>query len=101
MSFMTPSYFNPLSQERGGPFHKGRAQPAHRSFARSHTTKTNVKANPRWKNCFSPVLDRDQTPSSAMFRRLKDFRRVATRYDRNAVNFLVAVCIAATLSYWL
>ena len=36
-----------------------------------------------------------------MFCRLKDFRRVATRYDRNAVNFLAAVCIAAAVSYWL
>jgi transposase len=36
-----------------------------------------------------------------MFCRLKDFRRIATRYDRNAVNFLAAVCIAATVSYWL
>jgi hypothetical protein len=26
---------------------------------------------------------------------------VATRYDRNATNFLAAVCIAATVSYWL
>ena len=24
-----------------------------------------------------------------------------TRYDRNAVNFLAAVCIAATVAYWL
>jgi hypothetical protein len=32
---------------------------------------------------------------------LEDFRRVATRYDRNAPNFLAAVCIAATVSYWL
>ena len=30
--------------------------------------------------------------------RLKDFRRVATRYDRLATNFLAAVCIAATVS---
>jgi transposase len=36
-----------------------------------------------------------------MFCRLKDFRRVATRYDRNAVNFLAAVCIAAAISYRL
>lgn len=27
-----------------------------------------------------------------------DFRRVATRYDRNAANFLAAVCIAATVA---
>ena len=36
-----------------------------------------------------------------MFNRLKDFRRIATRYDRLAKNFLAAVCIAATVSYWL
>jgi len=36
-----------------------------------------------------------------MFCRLKDFRRVATKNDRNAANFLAAVCIAATVSYWL
>ncbi|MGB5086210.1 MAG: IS5/IS1182 family transposase, partial [Methylocystis silviterrae] len=27
--------------------------------------------------------------------------RIATRYDRSATNFLAAVCIAATISYWL
>jgi transposase len=31
----------------------------------------------------------------------KDFRRIATRYDRLATNFLAAVCIAAPVSYWL
>jgi transposase len=36
-----------------------------------------------------------------MFCRLKDFRRIATRYDRLAINFLAAVCIAAAVSYWL
>ena len=36
-----------------------------------------------------------------LFCRLKDFRRMATRYDRNADNFLAAVCIAAVVSYWL
>ena len=32
---------------------------------------------------------------------LKDFRRIATRYDRKAINFLAAVCIARTVSCWL
>ena len=59
------------------------------------------KTNRRWKNCFSPVLYRDRNAIERMFCRLKDFRRDATRYDRNAVNFLAAVCIAATVSYWL
>jgi transposase len=36
-----------------------------------------------------------------MFCRLKDFRRIATRYDRLAVPLLTAICIAATVSYCL
>jgi transposase len=59
------------------------------------------KANRKWKNCFSPHLYRNRNAIERTFCRLKDFRRVATRYDRNAVNFLAAVCIAATVSYWL
>ena len=59
------------------------------------------KANRKWKNCFSPFLYRNRNAIERMFCRLKDFRRIATRYDRNAANFLAAVCIAATVSYWL
>jgi transposase len=54
------------------------------------------KANRKWKNCFSPFLYRNRNAIERMFCRLKDFRRVATRYDRSAVNFLAAVYIAAT-----
>jgi transposase len=60
-----------------------------------------LKANRKWKNCFSPFLYRNRNAIERMFCRLKDFRRVATRYDRSASNFLAAVCIAATVSYWL
>jgi transposase len=35
------------------------------------------------------------------FCRLKDFRRIATRYDKLARNFLAAVQIAALVAYWL
>ena len=35
-----------------------------------------------------------------MFCRLKDWRRIATRYDRTARNFLSALALAATLSFW-
>ena len=35
------------------------------------------------------------------FNKLKNARRVATRYDRSATNFLAAVSIAATVSYSL
>ena len=36
-----------------------------------------------------------------MFGRLKDWRRVATRYDRCAKTFLSAVALAATVIFWL
>ncbi len=35
------------------------------------------------------------------FCRLKDFRRVATRYDRLASTFISTVCIAAIVAFWL
>lgn len=55
----------------------------------------------RWKNCFSPYLYRARNAIERMFGRLKDFRRIATRYDRLAHNYLAAVCLAATVCYWL
>ena len=36
-----------------------------------------------------------------MFGRLKDWRRIHTRYDRCAHTFMSAICIAATLIFWL
>jgi transposase len=35
------------------------------------------------------------------FCRLKDFRRIATRYDKLARNFLAAVHLAAVVAYWI
>ncbi len=35
------------------------------------------------------------------FCRLKDFRRVATRYDKLARNFLSAVALATLVAFWL
>ena len=36
-----------------------------------------------------------------MFGRLKDWRRVATRYDRCPETFLSAIALAATILFWL
>ena len=59
------------------------------------------RSHRRWKNCFSPYLYRGRNAIERMFGRLKDFRRIATRYDRLARNYLAAVVLAATISYWL
>ena len=36
-----------------------------------------------------------------MFNRLKDFRRLATRYDKLARNFLATAAIAALVLWWI
>jgi transposase len=36
-----------------------------------------------------------------MFGRLKDWRRIHTRYDRCAHTYLSAICIAAAITFWL
>jgi transposase len=36
-----------------------------------------------------------------LFNRLKDFRRIATRYDKLARNFLAGILLAATIIWWL
>jgi transposase len=60
-----------------------------------------AKANRKWKNALSPLLQLSRNAIERMFCRLKDFRRVATRYDRAASNFLAAVCVVVSVSYWL
>ena len=36
-----------------------------------------------------------------MFAKLKDWRRIHTRYDRCAHTFISAICIAAVVIFWL
>lgn len=82
---------------------KGYDSNAIRHKVESKGTMPNIppKTNRRWTNCFSPFLYRDRNAIERMFGRLKDFRRIATRYDRLAQNYLAAVHIAAIVCYWL
>ena len=45
--------------------------------------------------------DKRRNRIEIMFGRLKDWRRVATRYDRCPKVFLSAIALAATVIYWL
>ena len=47
------------------------------------------------------VLYRQRHKIEIMFGRLKDWRRIHTRYDRCAHTCLSAICIAAALIFWL
>jgi transposase len=44
---------------------------------------------------------RDRHLIENAFCRLKDFRRVATRYDKLANNFLSGVALATAIAFWL
>jgi transposase len=44
---------------------------------------------------------RDRHLVENAFCRLKDFRRVATRYDKLATNFLSGVALATAIAFWL
>jgi transposase len=48
-----------------------------------------------------PTLYRQRNRIERMFCRLKDFRRVATRYDKLARNYDAAVHIAAIAAFWI
>ena len=47
------------------------------------------------------VLYRQRHRIENMFGKLKDWRCIHTRYDRCAHTFMSAICIAATVIFWL
>ena len=49
---------------------------------------------------FSKRLYKLRWRIESAFNRLKDFRRIATRYDRLARNYLASVCLVAALVWW-
>ena len=50
---------------------------------------------------YDKVLYRQRHKIENLFAKLKDWRRVATRYDRCAHTFFSAICIAAIVIFWL
>lgn len=58
------------------------------------------KANRREPICFSKHLYKARNLVERFFNRIKQFRRIATRYDKLAENFLAAVKLAS-IRVWL
>ena len=50
---------------------------------------------------FDAVTYKRRNVVERTFCRLKDFRRLATRYDRLDATFLATLCIASALAYFL
>lgn len=50
---------------------------------------------------YDKALYKQRNVIERMFGRLKDFRRIATRFDRNVKTYFAAICLAATVIWWL
>ena len=47
------------------------------------------------------ALYRTRNVIERSFGRLKDYRRIATRFDKDVRNFFAALCIAVTVIWWI
>ena len=75
------------------------------SARRSQTAKS-PPASPQNPTAKAPIpndaiLNKQRHKIENMFGRLKDWRRVHTRYDRCAHTYFSAICIAAAVIFWL
>ena len=59
------------------------------------------KANRKVQIDYDKTLYRQRHKIENMFGKLKDWRRIHTRYDRCAHTFMSAICIAAIAIFWL
>ena len=58
------------------------------------------KSNRKIRHCFSKTLYKERNQVERFFNRIKHFRRVATRYEKHAANYLAMVKLAA-IRIWL
>lgn len=59
------------------------------------------RANRKVPVVYDMELYKSRNLIERLFGRLKDWRRIATRYDRCAHTFYSAICIAAMVVFWL
>jgi transposase len=59
------------------------------------------KANRKAPILHDTMLDRRRHKTENMFGRLKDWRRIHTRYDRCAHTFMSAISLAAVVIFWM
>jgi|TARA_B100000809_G_C14987526_1_gene476789 transposase len=91
-----------------GPFSRLLADMAYdadwlRALLAEQRAEAVIPSNPRRKKRipYDSVAYRQRNLIERMFGRLKDFRRIATRYDKLARNFLSATLIAVIVIWWL
>jgi transposase len=82
---------------------KGYDTNAFRRFLKERGIKTVIpaKSNRKKRIRYDKEAYKDRNVVERCFCRLKDWRRIATRYDKLAKNFLSALCFVAMVAYWL
>ena len=75
---------------------------AFRKFLRRKGIRITIprKSNERRRGKFDKAIYRERNQVERFFNRLKQSRRVATRYEKRAVNYLAMITLAAIL-IWL
>lgn len=81
---------------------KGYSSAAIRAYCRRYRIRITIprKRNERHRGPFSRALYRQRNRVERLINRLKQFRRIATRYEKCATNYLAMLTIAAIL-LWL
>ena len=59
------------------------------------------RSNRKTKHNYDRELYKKRHKIENMFGKLKDWRRIHTRYDRCAHTFFSSICIAATVLFWI
>ncbi len=74
-----------------------------RDFLAAQGTEAVISPMPRRLTppLFDPIAYRRRNLIERAFCKLKDWRGIATRYDKTARNFLAGVCLAVVATHWL
>jgi transposase len=82
---------------------KGYDTDAIRAFLKEQGVKAVIpsKSNRKRKIRHDKETYKKRNVVERCFCRLKDWRRIATRYDKLAQNYFSALCFVATVAYWI
>jgi transposase len=74
-----------------------------RRWLESHGGEAVIPPNPTRKHphAYDAAAYKNRNRIERMFCRLKDFRRIATRYDKRIDMFLSAILLAAAITWWI
>lgn len=82
---------------------KGYDSQALRDWLKARGTRPVIppRRNRKIQYDYDKTIYKQRNVIERMFCRLKDWRRIATRFDRNITTFMGAIALAAAVIWWL